>query len=141
LLEGLVFGARAAKAMREEAPFSQHTDAQPCVVVVAQSDCSQQLRKLQQTMWEKAGLLRDADALRAAKAELDTLSQAIPQQLNRGLLELRNLQTVGELIVISALAREESRGAHYRNDFPKRNDQHFAKHSIVRKGVVAFEAD
>ena len=47
--------------------------------------------------------------------------------------------TVAELIVISALAREESRGAHYRNDFSRRDDARFAKHSVVRSGKVYFE--
>ena len=37
------------------------------------------------------------------------------------------------------LAREESRGAHYRNDFPVRNDADFSKHSVVKAGCVGFE--
>ena len=41
---------------------------------------------------------------------------------------------MSRLIVQSALAREESRGAHYRNDFPKRDDANFGKHSLVSKG-------
>jgi L-aspartate oxidase len=55
---------------------------------------------------------------------------------------LRNLQAIGELIVRSALAREESRGAHYRNDFSKRDDAHFQKHSVLKQSVpITFTAD
>jgi succinate dehydrogenase/fumarate reductase flavoprotein subunit len=47
---------------------------------------------------------------------------------------------VARAILISALARTESRGAHFRNDFPKRDDEHFGKHSLFSgDGQVAFE--
>jgi L-aspartate oxidase len=56
---------------------------------------------------------------------------------------LRNLHAIGELIIRCALAREESRGAHYRNDFPIRDDARFQKHSVLSKSqyTVRFEAD
>jgi succinate dehydrogenase/fumarate reductase flavoprotein subunit len=47
---------------------------------------------------------------------------------------------VAHAILYSALARTESRGAHYRNDFPRRDDEHFMKHSILGRGEqVVFE--
>jgi succinate dehydrogenase / fumarate reductase, flavoprotein subunit len=46
-------------------------------------------------------------------------------------LELRSLFTVGEMILASALQRRESRGAHYRSDYQKRDDAQFLKHSLV----------
>jgi succinate dehydrogenase/fumarate reductase flavoprotein subunit len=63
--------------------------------------------------------------------------------MDRSSLELRNLHAIGELIVQSALAREESRGAHYRNDFPRRDDEQFQKHSELsrRDAAVRFIAD
>ena len=55
--------------------------------------------------------------------------------------ELRNLHALALLIARSGLAREESRGSHYRSDFPYRNDEDFGKHSVVQKGKdVKFEA-
>ena len=79
-----------------------------------------------------AGCARDCNAVTAEFARL-----ARPWRgtcLTRALVEYRNLHTVSRLIVQSALAREESRGAHYRNDFPKRDDANFGKHSLVSKG-------
>jgi L-aspartate oxidase len=96
------------------------------------------LKDLQQHMWQNAGLLRDAGGLSAMVQELERLRVAPAAE--RASLELANLHAVAELIVISALAREESRGAHYRNDFPRRDDAHFAKHSVVRGRKVSFES-
>jgi len=139
LLEGLVFGARAAEKMREESAVpSSRQNAKSYTMAGDEADISPLLLTLQKVMWEKAGLLRDAAGLGQAKVELEALSLKIPQLLSRPLLELRNLQTVGELIVLSALAREESRGAHYRNDFSKRDDARFQKHSVVRQDHVTF---
>ncbi len=142
LLEGLVFGARAAEAMQGAEHSEQGTGDRLQVTGRARRvpdderrDFSQSLRELQKTMWEKAGLLRDAEGLSAANEELRNMGSAIPEEiLDRQAIELGNLLTVGELIVRSALARKESRGAHYRNDFPKRDDAKFGKHSLIAKG-------
>ena len=47
--------------------------------------------------------------------------------------ELQSLLDVAETIVVSALARQESRGAHYRSDFTKRDDVHWLKHTLARR--------
>jgi L-aspartate oxidase len=142
LLEGLVFGARAAEAMRGEGHRAQSSERRAYVKRVPDhgpGDFSEALRELRQLMWSKAGLLRDAAGLSAARVEMEKTAHAIPLASDRQGIELRNLQNVAELIVASALAREESRGAHYRNDFPKRDDAHFGKHSVVARGrEVAF---
>jgi succinate dehydrogenase/fumarate reductase flavoprotein subunit len=50
------------------------------------------------------------------------------------------MSRVARAILVSALARTESRGAHFRNDFPRRDDQNFRKHSVFsREGQVVFE--
>jgi L-aspartate oxidase len=143
LLEGLVFGARAADVMREETAVSADMvkilDQQPS----STRDSSSLLRQLQQVMWQNAGLLRDAAGLRAARSELKQICAQLPAGADRLSLELRNLHAIGELIVQSALAREESRGAHYRNDFPHRADARFQRHSVLSKdeATVHFLAD
>jgi L-aspartate oxidase len=98
------------------------------------------LRNLQKQMWQNAGLLRDAAGLTAVKQELERARAEIVPTPERASLELVNLCTVAELVVISALARKDSRGAHYRNDFPRRDDARYAKQSVVRSGEVFFEA-
>ena len=138
LLEGLVFGARAAETMCDEKPLAGSASGAgkqpPSESQVQSAPASSALcQQLQRTMWEKAGLLRDAEGLLAARDELRALAPSIPRDLGRASIELRNLHTLGELIVRSALAREESRGAHYRNDFPKRDDVRFRRHSVLVK--------
>jgi len=59
---------------------------------------------------------------------------------SRRLREAQALSTVARAILQSALARTESRGAHFRNDFPTRDDAQFRKHSVYRQGeAVKFE--
>jgi L-aspartate oxidase len=139
LLEGLVFGARAAAAMRGESALPPSRAA---IVIETQSfdgDVAPLREKLQRAMWEKAGLLRAAADLACGQEAIHRLVRETPHQFSRALLELRNLQTVGGLIVRSAIAREESRGAHYRNDFPRRDDVRFGKHSVIRRSGISFE--
>jgi L-aspartate oxidase len=141
LLEGLVFGARAAASMRGDLHSRPHGRvSQPHFAATSARNTAALLRNLQQGMWQHAGLLRDAKGLRAMKQELERMRLEIAPAADRASLELANLHAVAELIVISALAREESRGAHYRNDFPRRDDEHSGAHSVVRGEEVAFEA-
>jgi L-aspartate oxidase len=133
LLEGLVFGARAAEAMREEPEMTAYGASSISVLADSEGDNNILLQQLQQTMWQKAGLLRDAAGLKHAAQVIQQIHQQLPAKKDRASLELRNLHTVAELIVRSALAREESRGAHYRNDFPNRDDKRFQKHSLLKR--------
>src|SRR5439155_20669658 len=89
-------------------------------------------------MWKHAGLLRDANGLREALRGLDALAVTMPRGLFRRALEARNLHAVAGLIVASALGREESRGAHYRNDFPLHSPA--ARHSVMQQGRLDFVA-
>ena len=139
LLEGLVFGARAADAMRGEAAPPPNRTQVSYEIPAVEGGVAGLRQTLQRSMWEFAGLLRAAPGLEAGLSEVRGLSRDIPRQFNRALLELRNLQTVADLIIRSAIAREESRGAHYRNDFPGRDDTRFARHSVVRRTGVTFE--
>ncbi len=134
LLEGLVFGSRAAEAMQDES-------ALPAFVAAVSAEWPEEvgdspdtlLPELQRAMWEKAGLLRDAEGLLSLREDLERLSERLPSPVGRRTLEINNLVTIGSLITESALAREESRGAHFRNDFPVRDDARFARHSVARR--------
>lgn len=139
LLEGLVFGARAAETMLQEAPASRDIHAAP--VHETASDTGrfdgEMRERLRRGMWRHAGLLRDRSGLEEILRELTAMRQHMPSATSRQAVELRNLHTVAELIAVSALARQESRGAHARTDFPERLSAE-AKHSLVVQGRASF---
>jgi L-aspartate oxidase len=149
LLEGLVFGARAAEAMLADGLDFVATE--PLVVEEAALMVEEETRvevliaRLQAAMWVGAGLLRSAATLEQASIALDAVAAeyetlAAQKKTSRRLAELFSLITLSRVILAAAEARTESRGAHFRSDFPQRDDAHFAKHSIIERGAVRFEA-
>jgi L-aspartate oxidase len=94
--------------------------------------------RLRGVMWRDAGLLRDKEGLQRAQAELDGMFRTMPRALTRRAVEARNLYCLAGVMVESAMGREESRGAHFRLDFPGKWD--VAKHSVMEKGRLRFEA-
>src|SRR5271170_2181463 len=145
LLEGLVFGALVAETMlaKQDAglkmrePLGVVPTAAPDGVT-SEAATERWIAKLRGLMWKHAGLLRDGAGLREAQRGLDALAATMPRGVFRRALEARNLHAVAGLIVASALGREESRGAHYRNDFPLRDA--VAKHSVMQQGKLEFVA-
>ena len=151
LLEGLVFGARAARCMLEEWVPLQASDAPANRPKSPSGDEEDKLegliQEMQRSMWALAGLLRDGEALRRAmaanaecRAELDEFKQG--GKGSRRLSEALALNRVSDAILQSGLARTESRGAHFRNDFPQRDDMQFQKHSVLSRNgssPVLFE--
>ena len=144
LLEGLVFGALAAEAMVEDVQLSgassQFSDQGSSTVAGVDEDGLVEgwIAELQSLMWRDAGLLRDGAGLRRAQTALAAMRETLPRGLTRRALEARNLHTVAEVIVRAALGREESRGPHYRIDFPQRDA--IARHSVVKLGQMEFRA-
>ena len=104
--------------------------------VTSEAATERWIAELRGLMWKYAGLLRDANGLREAQRGLDALAVTMPRGIFRRALEARNLHTVAGLIVAAALGREESRGAHYRNDFPDRDK--VARHSVMMNGKLSF---
>jgi L-aspartate oxidase len=147
LLEGLVFGALAAEAMvqgsgtRDQGSEEELEvrDAVPKVsaVKVDGAAIERWIAELRSVMWKDAGLLRDAAGLKRAQARLEGMMGEIPRGFSRRAVEARNLFLVAGVIVTSAMAREESRGAHYRNDFPKKGKM--VRHSVMEKGKLRLE--
>src|SRR6266568_5239091 len=139
LLEGLVFGARAAQEMAKEntpAKLEQKpASGKTC-------DCRDEValqREVQQLMESNVGIVRDAERLSAAVTRLEEILTALPGATTRRRAEALNITESGLAIARSALARQESRGGHYRNDFPAKDDAHFHKHSVLHGRVVRFE--
>jgi L-aspartate oxidase len=126
LLEGVVFGARAGRSMREittRSSSSVEVTAPPPFPMVAEST-------LRDLAWNKCGLIRSGAGLRDAISQLESMPFGACPRPAREQYELRNIHTVAVLIARCALAREESRGAHFRTDFPE-TLAHFQKHSSI----------
>jgi L-aspartate oxidase len=91
-------------------------------------------------MWRHVGILRAGKELSAAIAFLENMQLPHPPHPSRHDYELINLHSLALLMARSALAREESRGSHYRSDFPYRDDDLFQKHSLIQLSKdVTFE--
>jgi L-aspartate oxidase len=151
LLEGLVFGARAGQAILTECRGGKlsHARAQKnslpnrnpnhLLSVEPPTELARAFQKLRATMWNKVGIIRDGSSLGEALRALQKL-QKRPEEPTRLHFELENQRLVGEAIARCALAREESRGAHYRSDYPLKIDPDWRKHSRLRLGQdVCFE--
>jgi L-aspartate oxidase len=143
LLEGLVFGARAAESMRSESNIAVKPGVLETPLPLSDTSLppvEEAIQRLQQQMWEHAGLLRDAELLKSIDlADATRYADAVPSaRWTRRDYEARSLARVARSIVVCALAREESRGAHYRNDFPQRDDVRFGTHSHLVGDSVRF---
>jgi L-aspartate oxidase len=139
LLEGLVFGARAGRAMVADdlalIPVEQDGGMWVPMTENDLREVEEQIDRLRREMWADGGLLRSekplGEALRV-QGECDAFLERFRKQgkAGRSLFEAQSQARVARAILHSALAREESRGAHFRGDFAARNDERFQKHSI-----------
>lgn len=133
LLEGLVFGARAGEAAaadssafrvlssdrpKDSEPGTRNPEREKGVSTAVK-------KRVKRVMWERVGILRERRSLRRALAEFDQIAKS---RLNTS---SRNFVTLATLVARGALWREESRGGHFRTDFPERHDE-FKVHSIQR---------
>ncbi len=144
LLEGLVFGARTGQAMRELA--GQLIACPSDAARVASEGEGENLKAadaiipiVQDLMWREVGIVRIGSGLRRSVRELEQLCPRLPQATCRRCCEALNLHQAALLIARSALAREESRGAHYRTDYPAHNDGRFLRHSVLAGDKIRFE--
>jgi L-aspartate oxidase len=138
LLEGLVFGARAAAAMiAPVAPPALFADACETGAAEAPATVVPDEGHVRDLVWQAAGIIRRRDELAAAvstlagwRAAAQRACTAAPGDRNRR--RLASLATVGLLIARAALRREESRGGHFRADFPQRDDRRWGRHIADR---------
>ncbi|MFQ5701767.1 MAG: L-aspartate oxidase [Acidobacteriota bacterium] len=141
LLEGLVFGARAGRAIVEdrmgrasgERP-RRHVDADARRVGAAEST-----ERIRETAWETLGIVRSRRTLVRGREIFDDILRGGSRGVSAGRpsradLEAVNMATLAALMARSALAREESRGSHYRDDFPRRDDAAFGGSSVIEHG-------
>ncbi|HLY63729.1 MAG TPA: L-aspartate oxidase [Terriglobia bacterium] len=156
LLEDLVFGARAAAAMAAQQTNSHKvshagkkskvsTETLPSAVPNNPSQNhfnEQEMAKLtaevRALLSEKAGIIREGKGLAKAVSRLNDIYSRAPGVTSRHHVEERNILEVARLIAHSALAREESRGAHYRSDFPLKSSATPPEHSFISKNSPVF---
>lgn len=143
LLEGLVFGARCGQGIikdRREIP------SVPQYYSIKEENLHWPLdrfellrREINRIMWDKVGIIRHANGLNKAHDRLEQAKPPSPVQLkSRFQLETLNMLTVAKLTVCSAIFRKESRGGHFRNDFPHRDDAQWKVHSFLSKGKEPY---
>jgi len=142
LLESLVFGARAGKMMRGELQSQKPAPAHPASYANGPVDTAieELIGQIQNLMWSDVGIVRARAGMQKAVKMLEEISPKLAQPNGRRAHEAANIHQAALLVARSALAREESRGAHYRIDYPDHDDKKFLKHSIVRGEKVVFLA-
>jgi L-aspartate oxidase len=142
LLEGVVFGARAGRQMQSQLRSSCPPALKTTPAVASNSPVEavteQVIGDIEGLMWNDVGIVRSAEGLKQAIEELQAIAPRVAHPLSRRAWEAQSLSTTGLLVARSALAREESRGAHYRTDFPTHHDDQFQKHSIMKEDAIRF---
>jgi L-aspartate oxidase len=145
LLEAMVCAHRAARAVLDEPPSAKRSDvptwesgnaSNPDEMVVVSHNWDE-IRRL---MWDYVGIVRTNKRLRRARKRIANLQEEIQEYywdfvVTSDLLELRNIATVAELIVESALIRPESRGLNFNLDYPD-PDPNWAQRDTLLKKVV-----
>lgn len=131
LLEGLVFGARAAEAAADYAvrlgPSRDSAAARKAATSMLPAeewsdhlDMEKLRNSLRRLMWAKVGIIRNREGLQSAIAQLEKWEERLKGRCQtRRELEIQNMVTVGRLVATAALQRAHSLGAHFRSDFPE----------------------
>jgi L-aspartate oxidase len=146
LIEALVFAHTAARQaevdlttvdirLEEDLPPWDEVGATSSDEVIMVSHNWDEIRRL---MWNYVGIVRSNKRLDRARSRIDIIQEEIHKyywdfKIDSGLIELRNIATVAELIVKCAQYRQESRGLHYSIDYPNRDDAHWKKDTLIRR--------
>jgi len=128
LLEGLVFSRRIAAVLPDELRPWSDPAPDPRTAGLVAGACR---RDLQEVMTAEAGVLRTASGLGEAIAALDKLAGTAAEAVDLESWETTNLLTISTALADAAALREETRGSHWREDFPERDDPRFAGHFDV----------
>lgn len=130
LLEALVFGERAGATMRTLSACQSERTSMPAILFPKIEE-----RDLRAIAWNACGILRCGPELEAALLRLESRWMLSINAAERSHFELRNMHQLAILIAKAALARRESRGGHYRTDFPAKSRE-FEKHSLIQSSNV-----
>jgi len=149
LLEALVMAHRVAAEAAADVAFRRGKrwpdvpdwdpggaeDSDEAIVVSHNWD---EIRRL---MWNYVGIVRSTSRITRARRRIQIIHDEIEEYywnfiITSDLVELRNIATVADLIIKSALSRKESRGLHYTLDYPRKDDQNFLRDTIFRQGIA-----
>src|SRR4051794_34055820 len=135
LLEGLVFSRRIAEVLPAELRDWADPAADGRTAGLVPGTVR---RELQEAMTSRVGVLRSATGLAEAVAELDKLAGVAADEGDTESWETTNLVTISTGLADAAALREETRGSHWREDFPERDDERFAGHVdvVMRDGEM-----
>lgn len=141
LLEGGVMAVQAARSimgtMTKNVGGAAHPSTDPAIILQAPYPMPKDLLSFQQAMFRNVGLERSAERLIAMVDSLpNVLEYRVPS--DHKLAEAANIALLGWLIARSALERKESRGAHWRSDYPLLNDTQFRRRLTVSRGGTAW---
>jgi L-aspartate oxidase len=141
LLESVVFGKRVVQATEraacEETMVPSPVDDPHCLPDREPfvNTSSLNLPGLQSLMWDKVGIIRSGNDLEDAARTLAAWEKGLPEPGDRPSYELNNLVLCARLMTEAALIRKESRGAHFRTDFPRTLPE-WQRHIVFRKNVA-----
>ncbi len=143
LLEGLVFGKRIGRQITENLDeIQKSTGLVPQINAYKARLCKElnvaaQVGKLQALMNKNVGIVRTEDSLNAAIAILLEMQEDIKgiEVNHTNMMELKNMLLLSSMVVKAALLRNESRGAHFRSDYPATDDQNWIKNIIFQGGT------
>jgi L-aspartate oxidase len=126
LLEAAVFGARAGKTMKSEPGTLNPSGGSPSILIPQITE-----PKLRALTWQYCGISRNRDGLETALNILEKTAWQPAAALSLPTIELRNIVEIATLIARAALWRKESRGAHYRTDYPEKHPEFLRDSSLT----------
>jgi len=140
VLECMVFGARAGRAMRTVERISPRASEPKAAYSNGPVDAGieELIGKIQDLMWKEVGVVRMRPGMQNAVKTLEEMAPKLAHPKTRRSQEAANVHLCAQLVARSALAREESRGTHYRIDYPDHEDRRFSRHSVIRGEKVLF---
>jgi L-aspartate oxidase len=138
LLETVVFARRVVDRSRSSPDSTAPESPEPRELSEPHATEAPPLTRqaVQSLLWTEVGIVRSAESLRHAVAALSAWQAALPAVTYRPSQELADLLTCSRLVAEAALLREESRGAHFRTDFPEPRAE-WRRHVVFRKAVPA----
>ncbi|MGA7162267.1 MAG: L-aspartate oxidase [Bacteroidota bacterium] len=147
LLEAIVFSHRAAddnkqrRLPKESIPEIPQWDDSGTINSEEWVLISHDRREIQQLMWDYVGIVRSTPRLERAHRRIQLILKEVNDfyrrtRVTEGLIELRNLARVAEIIIRSALLRHESRGLHYTTDYPQLDDDHGLNDTIITSDII-----